>query len=70
MRQVHLDDSRVLDYSADGELVGVEILSPSLGVDLTGIPRAAEVAEALQRFGLEVRAGPRAEATAPGARRA
>ncbi len=53
-RQVQLDDSRILDYSADGMLVGVEFLSPSLGVDLAGIPRAHEVAQALHRLGLKV----------------
>jgi uncharacterized protein YuzE len=54
-RQVQLDDSRILDYSTDGAIVGVEFLSPSHGVDLAGIPRANEVARALHRLGLEVR---------------
>jgi len=54
-RQVQLDDSRIIDYSADGALVGVEFLSPSLGVELAGIPRGHEVAQALHRLGLEVR---------------
>jgi uncharacterized protein YuzE len=55
VRQVQLDDGRVLDYAADGTLVGVEILSPSRGVDLTGIPRSSEVAAALDRLGFLVR---------------
>lgn len=55
VRQVQLDDGRILDYSADGSLVGVEILSPGRGVDLTGIPRASEVAEGLSQLGFVVR---------------
>jgi uncharacterized protein YuzE len=55
LRQVQLDDGRILDYSADGSLVGVEILSPGRGVELTGVPRASEVAEALNRLGFIVR---------------
>lgn len=59
VRQVHLDDGRVLDYAADGTLVGVEILSPSRGVDLTGVPRASEVADALHRLGFHARSSRR-----------
>jgi uncharacterized protein YuzE len=55
VRQEQLDDGRVLDYAADVTLVGVEILSPSRGVDLTGIPRASEVTAALDRLGFLVR---------------
>ena len=53
-RQVPLDDSRVLDYAQDGALVGVEILSPSLGVDLSGLPRASDVADAIRGLGFAV----------------
>lgn len=53
--QVPLDDSRILDYSADDVLVGIEILSPSLGVDLRGLPRASEVASAVRGLGFSVR---------------
>ena len=58
-RQETLDDSRILDFAADGSLVGVEILSPSLGVDLAGVPRAAEVAAAIQELGFELRSSTR-----------
>lgn len=51
VRQVKLDDSRVLDYAADGSLVGVEILSPSRGVDLAGLPRADEIAKGIRALG-------------------
>ena len=53
--QVPLDDGRILDYSADAVLVGIELLSPSLGVDLRGLPRATEVASAVRRLGFAVR---------------
>ena len=60
-RQVPLDDERVLDYGADGALVGVELLSPSHGVDLAGIPRRSEVASAVRSLGFRVLAtGPTA----------
>ena len=52
--QVPLDDDRVLDYAADGALVGVELLSPSHGVDLSGIPRRSEVASAVRSLGFSV----------------
>ena len=55
--QVPLDDSRVLDYAPDGSLVGVEILSPSLGVDLSGLPRADEVGDAIRGLGFAVMTG-------------
>jgi uncharacterized protein YuzE len=53
-RQVQLDAARVLDLAADGSVVGVEFLSPSRGVSLDGIPRAAEVGRALRRRGIRV----------------
>ena len=54
VRQVPLDDGRVLDYAADGTLVGVEILSPSRGVRLDGLPHAEEIARAARRSGLAI----------------
>ena len=51
-RQVRLDDSRIVDYAEDGSLVGVEILSPSRGVELSGLPRRSEIEQALGRMGL------------------
>ena len=53
-RQVQIDSARILDLAADGSVVGIEFLSPSLGVDLAGIPRAAEVGRALRRRGIRV----------------
>ena len=56
-RQTRLDDGRIIDYAADGSVVGVEILSPSRGIDLDGIPRGREVADALIGLGFVVRSG-------------
>ena len=53
-RQVQIDSARILDLAADGSVVGIEFLSPSLGVDLAGILRAAEVGRALRRRGIRV----------------
>jgi hypothetical protein len=55
-----LDDSRILDCVDDGALVGVEILSPSLGIDLSGVPRSGEVADAVRGLGFAV-TGPAAD---------
>jgi len=52
--QVPLDDDRIVDYAQDGSLVGVEILSPSLGVDLSGLPRGGEVGDAIRGLGFAV----------------
>lgn len=53
-RQMPLDNARILDVAADGTIVGVEFLSPSLGVNLAGVPRAEEVGRALRRRGVRV----------------
>jgi uncharacterized protein YuzE len=57
-RQVALDDARIVDYAADGSLVGVEFISPSRGVNLAGVPRAAEVEREVRRLGLPIRPAP------------
>lgn len=57
--QVPVDDSRILDYTADDVLVGIEILSPSGGVDLRGLPRASEVGSAIRDLGFEILSTPR-----------
>lgn len=49
-----LDAGRRIDYAADGAVVGVELLSPSAGVDLAGLPRAADVAVLVRRLNLPV----------------
>jgi uncharacterized protein YuzE len=57
-RQVKLDDARIVDYAADGTVVGVEFIAPSLGIDLAGVPRAPEIAREARRLGLGVRSAP------------
>lgn len=55
MRQERLDPGRIIDYGADGSVVGVEFISPSFGIDLSGVPRAADVEREARRIGLRVR---------------
>ena len=57
-RQEKLDDARIIDYDADGEVVGVEFITPSLGMDLTGVPKAIEIAREARKLGLRVRVAP------------
>ena len=57
-RQEKLDDARIIDYDADGNVVGVEFVAPSLGPDLTGVPRATEIAREARKLGLRVRLAP------------
>ncbi len=57
-RQEKLDDARIIDYDADGEVVGVEFITPSRGMDLTGVPRATEIAREARKLGLRVRVAP------------
>ncbi len=44
-----LDDSRRIDYSADGTVIGIEILFPSLGIDLRDLPVPPQLVEQLHR---------------------
>jgi uncharacterized protein YuzE len=44
-----VDDSRRVDYAADGSVVGIEILFPSRGVDLRGLPIPPALLEQLRR---------------------
>ena len=50
-----LDDQRVVDFAADGTVIGVEILSPARGVDLAGLPHAAEIERVLRARGFATR---------------
>jgi len=58
VRQVKLDDARIVDYAADGSVVGVEFISPSRGVDLADVPHAAEIGREARRLGFPVRSAP------------
>ena len=57
-RQEKRDDARILDYDVAGTVVGVEFITPSLGLDLTGIPGATEIAREARKLGLRVRLAP------------
>jgi uncharacterized protein YuzE len=54
VRQERLGNGRIVDVGADGSVVGVEFISPSRGLDLVGVPRAAEIARAARRRGMRV----------------
>ena len=43
----NLDDARRIDYAEDGTPRGIELLYVSQGVDLSKLPHADELAEAL-----------------------
>jgi uncharacterized protein YuzE len=47
-----LGGERYMDYSDDGRILAVEVLGAGRGVDLDGIPSAADVAAALAELGL------------------
>jgi uncharacterized protein YuzE len=64
-RQIALDDATIIDYAADGSVVGVEFISPSRGVNLAGVPRAAEIELEVRRLGLPIRTAP-ADVARPG----
>lgn len=57
-RQEKLDNARIIDFDVDGSVVGVEFVTPSLGLDLTGVPRANEIAREARKLGLRVRVAP------------
>jgi uncharacterized protein YuzE len=53
--QVRLDDSRGLDYAADGSVIGIEILSPRRkGVRLEGLPFRDDVARVMQSVAFRI----------------
>jgi uncharacterized protein YuzE len=45
-----VDDRRNVDYDANDEPIGVEFLCVTDGISLDGIPRADQIARALQAF--------------------
>ena len=64
-RQIALDDATIIDYAAHGSVVGVEFISPSRGVNLAGVPHAAEIEREVRRLGLPLRTAP-ADVVRPG----
>ncbi len=51
-----LSDLRLVDYSADGRVVGIEFVSASQELDLESVPFADIVAKAIGDSGLPVKA--------------
>jgi len=51
-----IDDARIVDYAADGSVVGVEFLGASSGVDLRDIPERGRLEEMIKnlRFSIAV----------------
>lgn len=50
-----LDDFRIIDYSADGRVVGVEFLGVGGGVDLEDVPHSNKVEKAIGELGLGIK---------------
>ena len=47
-----LDDLRLIDYSADGGIVGVEFLEASYGIDLRDVPFSNKIDSLIRQSGL------------------
>jgi uncharacterized protein YuzE len=54
VRQERLPGLRVIDYGADGSVVGVEFISVSRGLDLSGVPRAEDIEREARRLGMPI----------------
>jgi uncharacterized protein YuzE len=54
VRQERLTGLRVIDYASDGSVVGVEFISPSRGLDLSGVPHATAIEREARRLGLPI----------------
>ena len=50
-RSVSLDDLRMIDYSADGAVVGIEFIDVSGGIDLRDVPFGRRVEELIHGYG-------------------
>lgn len=48
-----LDTERIIDYSEDGELRGIEFLSVSSGVNTNDLPHRPEIEKALRNRGIK-----------------
>jgi uncharacterized protein YuzE len=54
-RSTSLDDLRIIDYSVDGRVVGLEFLGVSAGIDLSDIPYRHKVEELIGELGLGIK---------------
>ncbi len=50
IRSKRLDEQRIIDYDGEGNVVAVEFLFVSKGIDLDGVPEADRIAAALRSF--------------------
>jgi uncharacterized protein YuzE len=50
-----LDDYRLIDYSADGAVAGIEFLGVSGGIDLSDIPFEKTVGQLIRDLGLDIK---------------
>ncbi len=53
--QKTLDDLRIIDYSEDGAVVGVEFICASGGIDLHDVPFAPRLEKIIGESGLSLR---------------
>jgi len=49
-----LDDQRHVNYAQDGTPIGIEVLYPSLGVNVDSLPHEASVGRLLEEHGFRV----------------
>ena len=54
-RSKAVDDLRIIDYSRDGAVVGVEFLSVSGGIDLSDVPHHDKVEKLIGELNLGIR---------------
>jgi len=54
-RTTPVDDLRLIDYSADGSIVGVEFLEASAGIDLSDLPFRPRLEQLIGDSGLPFR---------------
>jgi uncharacterized protein YuzE len=60
-----IDDARFVDYDSQGQVVGVELLGASAGLDLRGLPEQDRLREAVMVLRFPVRPTPRLFYSAP-----
>ena len=51
-----VDDLRIVDYAADGSVVGVEFLAASEGLDLRGLPEVTRLEEMIKTLRFSIAA--------------
>ena len=54
-RTTSLDDFRMIDYSADGAVVGVEFIDVTAGVDLEDVPFHQKIEDIIGQSGLDIK---------------